>query len=939
MMPARRNLLAISDMLEFCIQAPQKEGDDALVLHFFFAPDGALAQMEGYSPTTHEFVRANLRSELIRSASRISEDPAASLGPGTRRWETEIFLPAEALMREAPFQAGETVCWVLARNYGTGLEQTFIPVSKGFFDPSGMVRARLVEKGPVVRLTSVLPLLSGTGSVALAIGQAGGLPSRARVTCSLTGSDGPASAVAVTLPADGFVPVAWPLVTVTQGVFELEVKDAAEARLFYFRAPYARTPLAMHAAGAGASPVMDRVVYVSGEGTFLTRRRPSGVQESTLLSYRRGAWTHPRLSPVADSVLLTSTQGGTNGIWRLDELGRTQRRLTDGRDACWLPDGTGMVYERGGRLFLMDFGAPGGGKEREVTPEGFTGCRYPAVSCAEPRRLAFVAEGRDLVVCSLDGREVRKLAAGDLCGPCAWSPDGVRLAFQDGPNLWMADVASGEKSLLVGGVGIKSGPSWSADGRSVAAGFSQAEGGAMQWRAFPVGARKVSEGTLVLDNVLSSVDGVWQCAAVTNLPAESPASHPGTRIVLGQTSAGDVLLTARESAPLQGLERRITGWRVPAGNRARKLVVTGPLAHLVVVDRLGRDSLVRPREAEVSLGFAPLLVLPVSDAGGALVVANPAGSATLVARWKDECWTLELGESQGPVGLGFADGEGFRVWQEAAGASPGSNAPVPGVWRYVGGEGGQPVALEGVPGTDTNEARACYFFARAQQSPPAGTCVSDVVADLFGLTGSEREAVVQDRACLGFRVAGAWTAYPLAGLCLDSLAQAARPDQFPFMPGDLAGWAADAEAILAAMDQRLDEYAATARDLEVAELAGLLAPRNGFVAPASLQEERKRLVVDGKPHAKGYLDAARKAVAERESLLSRCRAQAQARRVSLLQDLLNGSNAGARADALRQWQALGRLLANRHLAEGLWLGEPVRLPSQAPWWKGNMWAY
>jgi hypothetical protein len=159
------------------------------------------------------------------------------------------------------------------------------------------------------------------------------------------------------------------------------------------------------------------------------------------------------------------------------------------------------------------------------------------------------------------------------------------------------------------------------------------------------------------------------------------------------------------------------------------------------------------------------------------------------------------------------------------------------------------------------------------------------------------------------------------------------------MPGDLAGWAADAEAILAAMDQRLDEYAATARDLEAAELAGLLAPRNGFVAPASLQEERKRLVVDGKPHAKGYLDAARKAVAERESLLSRCRAQAQARRVSLLQDLLNGSNAGARADALRQWQALGRLLANRHLAEGLWLGEPVRLPSQAPWWKGNMWAY
>ena len=35
MMPARRNLLAISDMLEFCIQAPQKEGDDALVRIFF----------------------------------------------------------------------------------------------------------------------------------------------------------------------------------------------------------------------------------------------------------------------------------------------------------------------------------------------------------------------------------------------------------------------------------------------------------------------------------------------------------------------------------------------------------------------------------------------------------------------------------------------------------------------------------------------------------------------------------------------------------------------------------------------------------------------------------------------------------------------------------------------------------------------------------------
>jgi hypothetical protein len=87
---------------------------------------------------------------------------------------------------------------------------------------------------------------------------------------------------------------------------------------------------------------------------------------------------------------------------------------------------------------------------------------------------------QDLWIMDADGSDRRDLGlcpGVGRCGKLAWSPDGHRIAYAQGTDLWVADLASGTRELLVSGgltepnpmiAGRGSGPTWSPDGKTLA---------------------------------------------------------------------------------------------------------------------------------------------------------------------------------------------------------------------------------------------------------------------------------------------------------------------------------------------------------------------------------------------------------------------------------------------------------------------------------------
>ena len=87
---------------------------------------------------------------------------------------------------------------------------------------------------------------------------------------------------------------------------------------------------------------------------------------------------------------------------------------------------------------------------------------------------------QDLWVMDADGSDRHDLGlcpGVGRCGKLAWSPDGHRVAYAQGNDLWVAALASGTRELLVSGGlteanpltnGRGSGPTWSPDGKTLA---------------------------------------------------------------------------------------------------------------------------------------------------------------------------------------------------------------------------------------------------------------------------------------------------------------------------------------------------------------------------------------------------------------------------------------------------------------------------------------
>ncbi|MFC1713446.1 hypothetical protein ACFL6S_07260 [Candidatus Poribacteria bacterium] len=178
--------------------------------------------------------------------------------------------------------------------------------------------------------------------------------------------------------------------------------------------------------------------------------------------YRHGAHIAPRISPDGERILFHSKQGGEIGIWLTDLKGEEKERLCDGDQANWSSDGKKIIFRREGRIMEREMVS---GKEKIVTPEGWFPCEFP--SYLPDGRVIFVSSDKIFLMASDEKTAPELLTEADIGSAPECSPDGKKIAYQDGAHIYLMDLADRKPQQLTTAPGVQSWPVWSQDGRSI----------------------------------------------------------------------------------------------------------------------------------------------------------------------------------------------------------------------------------------------------------------------------------------------------------------------------------------------------------------------------------------------------------------------------------------------------------------------------------------
>ncbi len=215
-------------------------------------------------------------------------------------------------------------------------------------------------------------------------------------------------------------------------------------------------------------------------------RYPGGTFAKGKLTSASGPHAAPRLSSCGKKVLFNSTRGGRIGVWLVDSKGEKEKRICDGDQGQWSPDGKRIIFRREGRIVERILAS---GEERVMSPSDWRDCSFPSYS-PDGKKILFVAdmEGeKGIFVMELGEKPSRllKLLQRDVqCAP-RWSPNGKRIAFQDRGSIDVVDIDGVNRRRLTTAGGIQSSPVWSLYGRGVA--YCQASDPNGLWDLYIIG--------------------------------------------------------------------------------------------------------------------------------------------------------------------------------------------------------------------------------------------------------------------------------------------------------------------------------------------------------------------------------------------------------------------------------------------------------------------
>ena len=245
---------------------------------------------------------------------------------------------------------------------------------------------------------------------------------------------------------------------------------------------------AFHPAGAVPDPPDTRLAYYHLNGpndrgdlweVFVTRadgRPPVNLTDNDVADVFQ--WKdQPAWSPDGTKVAFTSQRDGVfdNEIYLMNADGSGQVRLTNSGPfvggPTWSPDGRRIYYSSGegaggGSIWAMD--ADGSNKTKVVDTERIDG--WQDVS-PDGRRIVFASlrDGEwEIFVAGLDGGEPVLLTDGPANGLTPrWSPDGTRIAFEEGGDIHVMNADGSNPVNLTRHPALDERPAWSPDGSQI----------------------------------------------------------------------------------------------------------------------------------------------------------------------------------------------------------------------------------------------------------------------------------------------------------------------------------------------------------------------------------------------------------------------------------------------------------------------------------------
>ena len=209
------------------------------------------------------------------------------------------------------------------------------------------------------------------------------------------------------------------------------------------------------------SPDGSRVAFVAGFDILVVSLADGAI--ANLTNHLGGS--SPAWSRDGGKIAFTSDRDGLTELYVMNADGSSVRRLTDhigfnGRPA-WSPDSSRIVFGcelEIGNQDICTINADGNGLVRLTTDPG---ADYGAVFSSGG--LAFVTDrfGPDTIAVLEDGDTVRGVSEGT---DPAWSPDGTRIAFINGGDVFVVAAAGGSAvNVTNDGLGYYR-PVWSPDG-------------------------------------------------------------------------------------------------------------------------------------------------------------------------------------------------------------------------------------------------------------------------------------------------------------------------------------------------------------------------------------------------------------------------------------------------------------------------------------------
>lgn len=186
--------------------------------------------------------------------------------------------------------------------------------------------------------------------------------------------------------------------------------------------------------------------------------------DETRLSNNGAVDTNPTWSPDGSKIAFNTTRDGDSEIFVMNADGSNQTRLTNNDvtdvDPAWSPDGSTIAFERPGVGAGIQVIEPTGGAESPIGPTPVFGDHLDWAP--DGTRLAF-SNGQNIFTVTANGTTVVKLTddhSGEFQRFPAWAPDQTRIAFERSGDILTMPPGGGDEINLTPGASVDWEPSW-----------------------------------------------------------------------------------------------------------------------------------------------------------------------------------------------------------------------------------------------------------------------------------------------------------------------------------------------------------------------------------------------------------------------------------------------------------------------------------------------